>query len=296
MSRTTTREIPATAKVEDDFGDRASLWMENNSKLINGLLLVVVLLALGWTAYRWYRQGTLEKANQAYGQILHQFNTAMGEQDETKRRDALNGAITAAETVIREYPNQEVARKAQLLLGNAHYKLAAIQTGEPGRQAMKNARDAYEKAISVAQDPVERAAGQLALGNVLQDEMFINNEPAMAKQVEDAYKRAIDEAKGTFLEPESKMNLARLYEGRGQIDQAKTIYQSVVAEHKVEPKMETANVKAIELDENRTLTAEQIQELKSFARMSYAEAAQTALKRLAATSAAPAEQARSRPQ
>lgn len=288
MSRTATKEVPAATRAEDDFGDRASFWMEENSKLINGLLLVVVLLALGWTAYRWHRQGTLEKANQAYGQILHQFNTAMGEQDETKRRDALNGAITAAETVIREYPDLEVARKAQLLLGNAHYKLAAIQTGEPGRQAMKNARESYEKAISVAQDPVDRAAGQLALGNVLQDEMFINNDPAMAKQVEDAYRRAMDEAKGTFLEPECKMNLARLYEGRGQIEQSRSIYESVVAEHKVVPNTETANVKPIELDENRVLTAEQVQELKSFTRMSYAEAAQMALKRLAGTSAAPA--------
>lgn len=294
MTRTTANE-EAHIHVQDDFSERASFWMDKNSKLINGLLIAVVLLVLGWTVYKWFRQGAIEKANQGYGMVLQQFTTAVNEQDETKRRDALNGAITAAESVIRDYPNQQVSRYAQLLLGNAHYKLASMQSGEAGRPAMKNARAAYEKVVNSAKTPLEKAAGHLGLGNVLQDEMFINNDPAMAKQVEDAYKQASDEAKGTYLEAEAKMNLARLYEGSLRNDDARKLYETVAAENQITPSKETADVKAIEVEGGRTLTPEQIMEIQSFSRISYAEAAQSALARLAgattstATALAPAQ-------
>jgi len=283
-------EESRTAAVHHEgFGDRAGDWLEDNSKLVNALLVVLILGFVGWYGYKWYRDSAVNKANAAYAGALEQYSSSFGQEDVEKKKDALNGAITAAQTVIQEHSGQHVAIHAQMLLANAYYRLAAIQAGEQGREAMKKSQDAFQKVINSAKSDTERAAGYIGLGNVLQDEMFISENKDMAKQVEDAYKQAMDAGKGTYLEAEAQMNHARLLEGTGRREDARKLYEEVAADRKVVPAKEKADVKPLELTAGQVITAEQVQGLKSFEKWSYAELAQEALKRLdAAGPAAPA--------
>lgn len=269
-----------TAHEDLDLGERTSLWMDSNAKLVNLLLGVLVILALGWTVYRWVHQGRQASASRAYASVLEQFGAAQNEQDEIKHRDALNAAITAADSVIRDYSKQFVGRQAQLLIGNANYELASLPSAN-GPTALNNARDAYQKYIAICTDPHEKAAGYLALGNVLQDQVFIEKDDKLVPDAENAYKQAMDLGRGSYLEAESKLALANMYTGfENRQGEAEKLYQSVLQDRKVEPRPEEKAVKTA--DGEHVLTPEQVGEVKSLVKLSYAERAKRGLDRLPA--------------
>jgi tetratricopeptide (TPR) repeat protein len=285
VTRQAADEPVITAEEDLDIGERTSLWLDSNAKLVNLFLGILVVLALGWTVYRWIHQGRQANASRAYALVLDQFNTAENEQDEAKRRDSLNAAITAGDTVIKDYPKQFVGRQAQLLVGNANYELASLPSAQ-GPQALNNAREAYTKYISMADDPQEKAVGNLALGNVLQDQLFITQDNKLVTDAETAYKQAIDLGRGTYVEAEAKLALANMYQAfeNRQAD-AEKLYREVAESRDVKPapadgsKAPTASAAS---DTEHTLTPEQMAEVKSFAKMSYAERAKRALDRLPA--------------
>ncbi|MGI8907732.1 MAG: tetratricopeptide repeat protein [Candidatus Sumerlaeaceae bacterium] len=283
VTRPAAEDVALTVQDDLDFGERTTLWFDTNAKLVNILLAAFIIVALGWTVYRWIHQGQQAKASRAYAAVLEQLGTAQAAPDDAKRRDALNAAITAADNAIKNYPSTFVGRQAQLLLGNAHYELASLQAGQQST-ALNNARDAYQKYITIAREPQEKAVGNIALAHVLQDQLFITQDQKLTRDAENAFKQASDLAKGTYLDAQAKLGLANMYQAlENRQGEAEKLYQAVAQERKVEPAPVSTDSKPVTTAEGeQVLTPGQVDEVKTLQKLSYANMANSALNRLPA--------------
>lgn len=280
----TTNKPSAPMVVEDSFSEKLQLWYEENGKWLNVLLIVVLVGIVGYKLYDWMQVRNVAKANTAYGLALNRFQMAYQNPDEAKKVDELQGAITAAQQVADEHSGEFVGRQAQLMIGNAQYSISETKSGQDV-QMLEKARESYLKYIKMASSNSEKAAGHIALGNVLENLSFIRSDEKLLQEAADAYNQAMSAAEGTYLGAEAKLALARTMSARNAPDahaNAVKLYEDVAQNREVQL-MSAAELEAVEplkLESGSTLEKEEIAGIKNMRNWSQQQAAEDALARL----------------
>lgn len=276
-----TTNKPAPQLVEPTFGEKLEIWYDRNGNWINILLIVVLAGIIGYKVYDWVQTRNVARANTDFGIALNQFQMAQQSPDEAQKIDQLQGAITAAQQVVDEHRDQFVGRQAQLMIGNAQYTIATIDEKE-GVKALERARDSYRAYIDIAETTLEKAAGQLALGNILENLSFIQSSQQTLQQAAAAYSEAVSAAEGTHLGAEAKIGLARV---NGAINspeskaQAEKLLIEVVDNRDAQllSEAELQGVKPVELQSGQVLSVEEVTAIKNLQAWSHKQIARDAL-------------------
>src|SRR5688572_29108210 len=174
MAQSTENRAGTLMDDDDDAFGGMSEFFSRNSKAINVLLTIALVVGAGIGIYRWQTNSKISKASAQYGNVIQTIQKALPETDAAKRKETLQAAIIAAENLARDYPGMYAGRQAQLMVGNAYYLLAISQSGATeGVEALNKAKEAYEKYLGMNLSNEESATGYLALGDVLQNQTFI---------------------------------------------------------------------------------------------------------------------------
>ncbi len=270
--------------VEDTFGEKLEHWYENNGKWLNVLLIVLLAGVIGYKLYDWMQARSVAKANASYSLALTRFQKAYQSPDDTQKVDELQGAITAAQQVADEHADEFVGHQAQLMIGNAQYSISET-TSSQNVAMLEKARDSYQKYINMAATNNEKAAGYIALGNVLENLSFIRSDATLLQEAADAYTEAMSAGENTYLGAEAKIALARTKSAQNapeaQANAAK-LYEEVARNRQVQlvSAEELEAVEPIKLESGGTLTREEIADLKNMGDWSQKKVAEDALARL----------------
>lgn len=267
-----------------DVGEKMSAWYERHQKAINAVLAIVLVAIIGYKLYSRWHESQLASANIKYGTILMNYQSGFGQTDDAKRREMFNTAITEGDRFLDEYPRLKTTEAVQLLIGNAHYYLAASYASDANmaREERQKARDAFQKYLSMADTNQEKAVAQLALGNVIENQLFTEKTPDLQRDVLAAYDEAIRLGAGTYVEAEAKMAKGRMMTAlQGRQDEAKLLFEAVATARKVESEKPAETPKPTrELTSEEKLAEENAAKITKFFEMSYATAAEKELNRM----------------
>lgn len=223
--------------VETTLAEQFADWFSLHGKKVTAILSVAIVAFAGIQLYKWNAQSKLNKENIAFGTAIAKFQSAASENDQTKRKADFSSGINAAEGLIKEYGNTYLGRQMQLQLGNAYYDYSTSGTtavqAENDKHRIENlekALSSYEKFADVASDNEEKAAAQIALGNVYESLSFAKNDPALLEKAEAAYKAAVQAEKSEYIGAQAQMELARFYESTDDAQkkaEASKIYEEI---------------------------------------------------------------------
>ncbi len=275
-----TKKNPKLVSLDDEEGG-ISEWYSKNTTLINWVLAIVLIAVIGWRAFDWMRTTRLERANAAYATVQQSFNTALAETDPEKRRQDLAAVAPQAESVVTNHSNQPVSREALLLAGKALYYQAETLTGAEAIEGFKAAQTAYQRYISAAQTDRDRAVGQLALGNSLENLLFLTADQQYGREALNAYEDVQQKVPGTYLDAEAKMANARVLQAlEGRQDEAAKLYQTVAAD-RLRPEVSSlADDTTLTTQQGQQISPEEIAEIRTLRKNSYETLAQQSLERL----------------
>lgn len=270
--------------VEPTFGEKMESWYEINGKWINIVLGIVVVGVLGWVITGTLRTRAENAANVDFRKAVIQYEMGLMAPEEDQKIDQIQGSITAAQEVVEKHGDRFVGRQAQLLIGNAHYNIALAQTGE-GVDALEKARAGYEKYLSMATNDRERAVGNVALGNVLENLGFIRSDESLLEQAVVSYEKAKEQASGTSVAGEATLALARVQLALNKPDasaKAAALYKEVIEQRDTQLVSDETleNLTAIELASGTNLTQEKVVELINLSAWSQKAEAEDGLSRL----------------
>lgn len=263
-----------------DLGAKASEWFNRNSNWLSGLVIIVALGFIGYRAYGWYEQKESSKAAADLAEVYTAVGTAMSTPEGDARKEAYDKAVAEATRVASERAKSPVGRTAQLALGNLHYHRAAtfgIESSDEFQKELKSARDAFERYIGMASTPVERATGQLALGNVLENQLLVAKDPkSLAADAEKAYKEAADLAPNSFVATEALLAQARLIANQaGRTEEARKLLENIARERKL-PEVKTDDMPKgpTRTSTGQEVSPEEIVAIRQFAELSAAREAE----------------------
>lgn len=279
-----TKKSKRTAHLDDEGG--LGEWYADHATAINWILAVVLVAVVAWRGYDWYRQTQIQSANAAFGTVQQKYQTAMAEGELEKRRAALSEVVPQLETVSRDHAGTPLGDDAQLMIGNALFYLASGKGGQEATEDFKRAQQAYEKYVSTANSSRDRAAGQLALGNTLENLLFLTKDLNYAKEALEAYKQAESLAPETYIAAESRIAQARIHQAQGRQDEARKLYETVAEERKL-PALAAAEDTTLTTQQGQEISPEEIARLRSFEKNTYENVAKTAAERLRGLPTAP---------
>ncbi|MCX7626740.1 MAG: tetratricopeptide repeat protein [Candidatus Sumerlaeaceae bacterium] len=267
-------------ELEDVF-DRLALWYHRNAKWIQWVVFVALVLFIGTRLYRQYQETRFARATAELGKAQSALASALMEASENKRKELFATAITEAERLVKDYGTSFHGREALLLLGNAHYyySLALANQKSEAAAERKAAREAFEKLLSVAKTPEEKAAAYLGLGNVLENELFATRDMTLLKQAADYYSEAKKLAAGSYLAAEADLALARMYQPvSDKRDEAERTLNAVI---KTRSEMRGAQMAVSDKETKqlkfKSIEPEKARELQNFEKLTYAAQAKDLL-------------------
>ena len=290
-----------------NFGDQLGEWFEKHSNLFTTIIVVVLLCFAGWKGYERYVDSRAVAAGTDLGALLRNYSEGVAATDAAKRKELLATAETDAQRLETGFGSLYTARAGKLLSGNAKYfeamltdtSAATSATQDELRSAreksLKDARTTYENYSATAKTEEERAIAQLALGQTLENLLFLSENKQSGVEAIEAYKLVDKLAPKTYLAAEAKFGLARLAQAQtGRQQEAAQLYDAVIAERKtIDPTLkdtaETTGTKdnkkaeilrPIKDQRGQLITVEQIKEIRSFEHNTYAWQAAEALKAL----------------
>lgn len=265
----------------EDIFDRLALWYHRNGKWIQWVVIAALVLFIGTRLYRQYQETRFARATADLGKAQNALASALMENSENKRKELFATAITEAERLVKDYGTSFHGREALLLLGNAHYyySLALANQKSEAAAERKAAREAFEKLISIAKSPEEKAAAYLALGNVLENELFATRDMTLLKQAADYYSEVKKLAPGTYLAAEADLALARMYQPvSDKRDEAERTLSELIKARAVasetQPQSSEKETKQVKF---KALAPEKARELQNLEKLTYAAQAKDLL-------------------
>ncbi len=272
----------APTLVEPTFGERVETWYDRNGNWLNILLIVVLAGIIGYKLFDYMQAKNIAKANMDYGMALNRFQMAQQAQDPQQKNDQLQGAITAAQQVVSDHSDEFVGRQAQLMIGNAQYTIATSDPTNEGVKTLEKARDSYRAYVDQAETNSEKAAGYIALGNVLENLSFIQSDDKVLQEAATAYTEALSASEGTHLGAEAKLSLARIKTAQrlpGTREDAAKLLKEVAENRNTQliSDTEMEATKPVELDGGQTLSVEEVQAIKNLRAWSQKQVAEDAL-------------------
>lgn len=279
-----------------DLNERLSEWYEKNENYITILLAVILIGILGYKGYQWMHVRKLGKVGNELGMVTKNYNQAMSETDEAKRKELLATAEKEGEQLSQDYPSYYAGRLGLLLAGNSQYYIATlgITKQKESEDAFNKAQAHYQKYITDAGNDLERAVGNLALGQVHENLLFTTKNNKERDAATANYEAAQKMGAGTYIEAEAMMALARLLQAQeGKQNDAKALYEKVAEKRPVKvvtsdkDASKTVDVGAPARGSGKELTEKDLNEIRAFTKISYAEQARKALQALKSAPVAP---------
>ena len=221
--------------VEESLTEKLERWYDRNGMILNVCLGVVLAGVLGFYGYKWMNERAVRAANMDLSPVVQRFSEAMGTEDDAKKNEQLDAAVTAANEVVEKHKGNKVGREAQMMIANAQYDMAVNKTGQDVAMFEK-ARDSFQKAVDMSETKEEKAAGLIGKGNVLENLAFIQENPKLLEDAIAVYKEAQTVAAGTYLGGEAKLNTARALLAQNNDNataDAKKLYEEVSKDRSV---------------------------------------------------------------
>jgi tetratricopeptide (TPR) repeat protein len=202
------------------FGMKVGHYFQENYTFIIIILAVVVVGMIGLKLYQYRRAIVLRESNGLFMRVLNQYERGvMTADDQARRREFLEGSITTAEQLLRDFPSAKIARPTLYLEGNAYYLLNDYD----------QAITIFQQYVESARDNMDQAKGNIALGNCFENKFFYEQtDQGVLEQAMRAYERAINQAGESYLKYEAMLNKARLVELKGEKEEALAIYEDVM--------------------------------------------------------------------
>ena len=267
--------------VEQTFGEKLETWYDRNAKWLTGLVILAFVVVIGWKGYDWVKARNVARANDALAGALQHYQQGVQNPDAAKKVDELNGAVTAAQQVVNDYSDSYIGREAQLLIANAQYTIALQNSGKEVKP-LEQALESYQKYLKMAQTSEEKAAANIAIGNVTENLGFIRNDKKTLQEAVAAYEAAAKEADGTYLAGEARLAAARAKTGINDPaaqEDAKKLFAEVEKNRPVQLISDQAqkDAKPLKLQSGQTLSAEEVVSLRNYAAWSQHQEAKDAL-------------------
>ncbi len=270
-----------------DLGGKMNEWYERHSTLITTILVVLAVGMLGYKGYGMWKSSQNAQATAQFQGVLQNYMMALGQTDATKQKEFYAKAVSEAERVASEKAGTAIGNASVLIAGNAHYyyAMALMTKGAESAAELKSAQDAFEKYIAAAPTPEEKAAGRLALGNVLENQAYLNPADSKIKleQATKAYTEAAEATPGTALASESRLALARLMANEeGRREDARKLFEEVKAERKLPglTDKQKEQLQGSKDAQGREVKPEVIQDIRQLGEFSQEQAADRALRML----------------
>jgi tetratricopeptide (TPR) repeat protein len=268
-----------------DFGERVAEWFREHDRLVSAILAAILIALIAWKGYGKFHNDKIARANLEYNTVVQNYNMALGQTDLKQRKDLLGAVITEGERFVERYSNLGIGETTQMMLGNAHYymALASADDREAATEQRRRAREAFEKYLAMADTPEEKAAGQIALGNLIEYQLFTEQDMNLRRDAVAAYDEAIKLAPNSYLAAQAKLAKGRVLQAlTGREDDARALFEEVANERKiaaVQDETTTPTEERRETPEERMAqrNAEMIREVMQ---VSYADQAREALTRL----------------
>ena len=218
------------SKVTLEAAENAAHWtVEHQSKLIAGVIAVVVIAAIGFGGW-YYVKAQDEKASAELSTAIRTFETPVrpagvppqpGTESFASPQERATAARKQFQEIVDKYPRTHTADMARYFVGLAASQLRDYASAE---------RSLQEAAGS--SNPDFAALGKFALASVYR----ADNKGAQAA---DLYKQLIDKPTITISKATAQLELASFYESQQKPDEAKKIYDQVEKEN---PSTEAASL------------------------------------------------------
>ena len=266
-----------------DLGEHMLEWLQKHANILTTVVLILALGFLGWKLYGRYSESRMVAAGSQLGTLLRHYGEGINASTKEKRTEMLATAVNDAERIAKEHSGTYAGRLALLIMGNAKYYqgMLAETAGEEAVSALREARAAFERFIRVAQTPEEKAAGHLALGQTLENLLFITKDLSLGVEATNAYKEVEKILPNSYLAAEAKLGMARLLQNQqGRQDEARKLYEEIIASRPAPESKPPEGARPVRLADGRELTVEDLTALRSFNHFSVQEQAKDMLRAL----------------
>lgn len=237
MQKVTPVSSPELDATFDEKLDLFGVWVARHR---NAVLLIVVIAALiGAALVLWNQQrdGTLVAANNKFSEAEDAYMRALNETNygTPERLEKMQAVAAICDEVAATYSTLPIGRSALLIKGNALF-FAGDQIGSTTNTDKATA--AFEEFLRRAENPMERAVGQLSLGTAQENRFFLTQDAAAATAAMDAYQKLEAMEDAGFLRYEAMSSRARVLAFQGKKDEAIALYRKVYDARYEPPKEE----------------------------------------------------------
>jgi tetratricopeptide (TPR) repeat protein len=202
-------------------GNAAHWTVEHQSKVVAGVIAVVVIAAIGFGGWYYVNQQD-EKASGELSTAVRTFETPVrpagvpaqpGFDSFASSQERATAARKQFQAIVDKYPRTHTADMARYFVGLASQQLGDAAAAEHNLQEAANSSSADLAAL-----------GKLALANVYRE----GNKDTQAI---DLYKQLIDKPTSVVSKATAQLELAGFYEARQKRDEAKKIYDQVAKDN-----------------------------------------------------------------
>lgn len=254
-----------------DTSDHMMEWFHRHGTLVSTVVLIAALAFVGWKGYSYMQASKTAEAGRQLSRAQGTYNVAIRTPEKAQRDEMLATAVNDTQRIATEFPGTYAAKQALLIEGNAHYYkgLLAEQAGDEAREALRKAREAFEKYVQQSTDPTDKAVGNLALAQTLENLLFSTRDLQLGVEAGETYKEVIKLAPDSYLAGEANLGLARLLQNqKGRQGEAKKHYDDVIAS-RVPEEVSTATVSQSVLTD-AGITSEEVAEIRGFSQLTQA--------------------------
>ena len=210
------------------FGEEIVEDLRKNARWYIAGVVALVLVYSVVKGIQSYRINTLEDANSEYAQVNNAlFEQALLTTDLKQRRDMLDQAATQFGDIATRYSGTYVGRQAAFQRANAFYF----------RNDFDQAIGEFLSFINKAETDQEKAKGYLSLGYTYENRLFLSYDnrqqipeqaQSLLRQAQDAYSKAEELGKGSYVTYEAMLSRARLFELQFKDNEALALYDKII--------------------------------------------------------------------
>ena len=199
------------------------VWVIDHRNLVIVVVLMVLAAVLVLTAYASHKAKVRGESSAMLVQGVNYLSRLESEETPEQRKEAFEGAITRADTVLDAFAGSSLAPEALFLKGRSDYAMDDFE----------QAQAAYEQYIDEAGSKTEQARGEIALGYAYENDAFFKEDPAIRRARVESAQARYDRAMAlvpdnSYLYTYAMLGKARTYELLGDNELAIELYETVI--------------------------------------------------------------------
>jgi tetratricopeptide (TPR) repeat protein len=249
-----TREELNRTEDDLDFAEVALFWLKQNANKIITVLAIIFAVYAGFALLNQRREAKRAEASNMLFSAYQDFDRGLlSPWASAERVTAMESARRKAEEIIKKFPGESVTRNALFLKANTYYFQGDLFGSAINTQQAIAVFQQYNDEAARSNDPMERAAAQLALGYAQENLSILMGQDEQQSRAAlvaalNHYKTVEDQVGSAagFLLYEAKNARARILATVGQRDEAIALYKEVLRSRHTEVPLpdETASQRA----------------------------------------------------